>query len=460
MKPIETIVSEPLDAYTLDLFAPGVAKAGSQPTGVQTRDYGTFKDSLRAPVHRWFTYPAGFSYKAVEAAFEEYRVGSDAIVLDPFAGTGTTNVVAQQRGVGSIGVEAHPFVHFVAQTKLFWDFSIPDLIGRTDRLVAACDDVPRAHADVLQTTFPELVHKCYSPKKLADLHAARGVILQLPDDSFRRLARLALTALLRSAADVATGWPYIAPQKAKRIGRITPPVSVLLRDQLHLMIGDIQAMQRARVGHRQALMHRGDARDLNRVVAASIDLAFTSPPYLNNYDYADRTRLETYFWGEARSWSEITEKVRRKLIMSATTQINRLEYDEDRLLSDLLCRVAPEVAQDLWPKISMMSERRLEKGGKKSYDILTAGYFNDMTRVLQEVHRVLRPGAPFVLILGDSAPYGVYVPVEEYLGRIGLGVGFSRFKVESLRLRGGKWKANPQRHNIALKECVLTLFKA
>jgi hypothetical protein len=52
------------------------------------------------------------------------------------------------------------------------------------------------------------------------------------------------------------------------------------------------------------------------------------------------------------------------------------------------------------------------------------------------------------------------VPVEEYLGRIGLGVGFSRFKVEPLRLRGGKWKANPQRHNIALKECVLTLFKA
>ena len=29
-------------------------------------EWGTFKDSLRAPVHNWFTYPAGFSYKAVE----------------------------------------------------------------------------------------------------------------------------------------------------------------------------------------------------------------------------------------------------------------------------------------------------------------------------------------------------------------------------------------------------------
>jgi len=29
-------------------------------------DYGTFKDSLRAPVHRWFKYPAGYSYRLVE----------------------------------------------------------------------------------------------------------------------------------------------------------------------------------------------------------------------------------------------------------------------------------------------------------------------------------------------------------------------------------------------------------
>jgi hypothetical protein len=25
--------------------------------------FGTFHDSLRAPIHRWFKYPAGYSYK-------------------------------------------------------------------------------------------------------------------------------------------------------------------------------------------------------------------------------------------------------------------------------------------------------------------------------------------------------------------------------------------------------------
>ncbi len=30
---------------------------------LKREELGTFKDSLRAPIHRWFTYPAGFSYK-------------------------------------------------------------------------------------------------------------------------------------------------------------------------------------------------------------------------------------------------------------------------------------------------------------------------------------------------------------------------------------------------------------
>ena len=30
-------------------------------------EYGSFRDSLRAPIHRWFTYPAGYSHKFVES---------------------------------------------------------------------------------------------------------------------------------------------------------------------------------------------------------------------------------------------------------------------------------------------------------------------------------------------------------------------------------------------------------
>lgn len=55
----------------------------------------------------------------------------------------------------------------------------------------------------------------------------------------------------------------------------------------------------------------------------SVDHVFTSPPYLNNFDYSDRTRLELYFWGLAKNWKDITDRVRSKLMTSATTQILR-----------------------------------------------------------------------------------------------------------------------------------------
>lgn len=448
----------PTSQRVLDLDLPDIAPAFQ--SGSSRAEFGTFKDSLRAPIHRWFTYPAGFSYKGVEEAFRLYGIRPEMTVYEPFAGTATTNLVAKQQGVHSFGIEAHPFVQFVAQTKLFWEFDARALHREIDSLTATIREVAALglKEKAAAAAFPELVLKCYSPQKLALLWLCREAILSLPESPFRNLAKLALTNLLRSLADVHTGWPYIAPGKAKIS---SPDILAGLRDQLYLMAGDIAEMVRsARRGARTHFI-AGDSRERHdNIESNSADLSFTSPPYLNNYDYADRTRLETYFWGEATSWSDITQKVRDKLIMSATTQALRTGFDGNCAMSADFRATAPDVAKILQSKVAELVELRLIKNGKKSYDMMVAGYFNDMLLVLRETYRVLKPGAPFVLIMGDSAPYGVHIPTDVYLGEIGVAIGFSSYKIEDLRVRGGKWKNNPQRHSVVLKESVLTLIKA
>src|SRR5579883_3252814 len=458
-----------MDAAIQLSFLEGSANANviveSAGYGSKREDLGTFKDSLRAPVHRWFTYPAGFSYKAVEEAFRMYDIKPGMTVYDPFGGTATTNIVASQQGIHSYGVEAHPFIHFVGRTKLFWNFAPGEILRQIDALVESIKISLREGniaAINVETIFPELVCKCYSREKLTYLYICREVIRFLPPSPFQDFAKLGLTSLLRTLADVQTGWPYIAPKKERRTVAEKGNVDVVekLRDQLYQMYSDIQEIRRDSRFIGDAHFIFGDSRcRQGSIESASVDIVFTSPPYLNNYDYSDRTRLEMYFWGEAKSWGDITQKVRSRLIMSATTQIARSRYDESQLLSADISAAVPHVAAELESKIGELSRRRLTKGGKKSYDIMVAGYFNDMLKVFRETFRILKPGAHFLLILGDSAPYGVHIPTDVYLGEIGKAIGFSHYNIEDLRVRGGKWKDNPQRHKVLLKESILTLTK-
>jgi SAM-dependent methyltransferase len=121
--------------------------------------------------------------------------------------------------------------------------------------------------------------------------------------------------------------------------------------------------------------------------------------------------------------------------------------------------MAPHIYHKLQKAITQLSERRLEKGGKKDYDLVVALYFNDILAVLQETYRILAKGGHFVLVLGDSAPYGVHIPTEDFIGRLGEAVGFSRYDYHQLRTRGGKWKKNPQRHTVPLREGIVVLSK-
>jgi DNA modification methylase len=223
------------------------------------------------------------------------------------------------------------------------------------------------------------------------------------------------------------------------------------------MIEDIELIKLESNGRNSKhVLINGDARNTKEYIKkASIDHVFTSPSYLNNFDYADRTRLELYFWEKAKSWGEISKNVRAKLMTSATTQIVRNE--PKYRISQSFQTECPKVAEFVSTAVCQLSE--LRQGGKKSYDLMVAGYFNDIHQVIKEVYRVLKPDTNAVLVLGDSAPYGVHIPTDRLIGEIGVCVGFNDYDIKVLRKRGDKWKNNPQRHGVSLRESIVILSK-
>ncbi|MEZ4336516.1 MAG: DNA methyltransferase [Sandaracinaceae bacterium] len=120
----------------------------------------TFVDNMRLPVHGWFRYSAGFS---AEWVIDEIRTRGARRVLDPFAGSGTTLIAAQQAGAEAMGADAHPFVARIARAKLGWTAD-PDALERARDVLRRAR--PRPDADP-----PALLATCYRPDALAALRA-------------------------------------------------------------------------------------------------------------------------------------------------------------------------------------------------------------------------------------------------------------------------------------------------
>ena len=417
-------------------------------------EWGTFKDSLRAPVHNWFTYPAGFSYKAVEHFLNLHKVkpGKD-VIYDPFMGSGTTNIAARQLGVDSLGNEAHPFVYEITLSKMAWainDKSVRKFIEALSSTVVIPSETIALRSN--SNRFPELLHKCFLPQTLYALGEIRDQVKQsrLGKDE-KRFLRTALICSLRDISIAATGWPYIAPKKIKITSMSKQPVETFQKRALR-MLDEIISVRNLDTKSSAHDIRLGDSRSTT-FDSESAKYLFTSPPYLNNFDYSDRTRLEMYFMGEAITWGDISEQVRTKLMTSATTQISR--NNPRYVLNSEIQKTAPKVFDFLSTSIDSLSELRLTKGGKKSYDLMVGGYFNDIYDILRDNRRILKTGGRASYILGDSAPYGVHIPTDELIGKLGLAVGFSDYKIEILRERGGKWASNPQRHSVPLRESIV-----
>lgn len=158
-----------------------------------------------------------------------------------------------------------------------------------------------------------------------------------------------------------------------------------------------------------------DARTCSDIADESISLVVTSPPYSNNYDYADATRLEMTFYGEIGGWGDLQKKVRRHLIRSCSQHLSTERMSFDEILAGL-----PQVSvlSELETVCAQLGSERLRHGGKKDYHLMVAAYFADMSKVWVSLRRVCKRGATLCFVIGDSAPYGVYVPVERWLGEL------------------------------------------
>ena len=399
-----------------------------RPVGVsagRAEGRGAFRDpafmaNREAPVHRWVPWIAGFSGQFVQDALARH-LPEPGVVLDPFAGVGTTLVEADLAGHEAIGFEINPYAAFAARAKLGahrlesarLTAAAADFVKFMDEGVRA-SRAPKALAPAAFRTRAPF----YSPA------VERKVLLAF---DFMETLESPIAALFRLAfAATMVGYSnYSYEPSLGRKASVGRPdvedddVAGAIAAKLHQMAEDA-----AWYGSERVNPERDDGRVLEEsffdsyaaLDEASVNLLVTSPPYLNNYHYNRNTRPHLYWLGFCSSPGDL--KRLEALNFGTYWQNARDEecIDLDLSIDDDEIREA----------IDEVRARNPEKGvyGGNGWANYAAQYFNDCARFLDGAAWCLRPGATALVVIGNSILQGVPIPTDRFLAGIATSRGF------------------------------------
>jgi DNA modification methylase len=415
-------------------------------------DIGSAKDNLKSPIHNWYKFTAGFSHRFVDEIIqmENLRKKRYPQIFDPFAGCGTTLVSSQKFEIPAVGNEGQRFMYDVIRAKLNWklnksevEYYLQFIKNEMNGGFPGFDQINTPH---------ELLKTLYTKDTLAKLYLIKDAILSIDSIKYKLFFKLALSQTLHKVCIHPIAVPYIS--RNKTLSHTDQPWEFFETISLQMYADTIDYSKNKKTSK----IHLHDSRKVNRHISEhACNLCITSPPYLNNLDYGEVSKVHTHFYDITENWNDITEYIRKKLVTGATTHYANSTFTLEAFKKSEFYLINSKIAEELIITTQKIKESAREKSGKKSFDILTLLYFQDMFSVLKEIRRVVKNNSKAYLILGDSAPYGVLIPTTEILGRISQNIGFNSFNIHRIRTRGTKWKSLKNRHSLELSENVLII---
>lgn len=377
-------------------------------------------------VQRWANFIAGYSVEFVEQCLRDRDIKND-IVLDPFLGCGTTLVTAKNMGFKGIGFDRHQVFYNLSKAKL-GNYSLVDL-----DLIRTCLEGSKKGVDWSESALIFL-SKMFGPNELDAINLASGSANRI-EERLRPLAIVFFLKACEASCGGQTDGIYKAPTSTKKSISFKSAIDVtynLLKEDLETAWYRTHWMNQP-----EAICINRSSTNIDEIDSGSIGVCITSPPYLNNFDYAEMTRMHLYLLGWVGSWGDISTSVRNELITNTTTALKGKKTEAFQLacrsqLPILLLMELDEIV------IALQNERKV-RAGKKEYDYLIYPYYAEIKTVLAGLYRVLKSGGIIHWVVADAALYGVHLKTHLHTAEIMKELGFINVHIEFIRKRGHRW---------------------
>lgn len=427
-----------------------------------SRKLVSYQGNRKSPGLRWMKYKEGFSRQLVSDIIEQHQFKD---VLDPFAGIGTTALVAAGKGGRGTGIEIMPVG--VLAGKAIASASNGVSAGELDResravlrAVRSCkgrvDDFAFPHVPITIGAFPR--------RNEVEISAARSFLPTVDNSACRQLLELACMSVLEESSYTRKDGQYL--RWDRRAGRSLKsnvdkgPVSAFnaaLDRRLSEMLTDIDQLKHE-YGRGYPDLVAGSCLELLKdIPPRSFDAVITSPPYANRYDYTRTYALELAWLGfDRQGFSEL-----RQRLLSATVEnkektdwLRGVYRENPELLNHAIDIHRSQGA--LHEVLGILSDRQQELSNRNVLRLIF-NYFLEMALVIVELGRIVRPGGVVIMVNDNVQYHGEELPVDFILSDFAEQSGFECTDI--WKLARGKGNSSQQMARFGRRELRKCVYK-
>lgn len=349
--------------------------------------------------HCYHTYPAMMIPQVARKLLADYAPeGKLELVLDPYAGSGTTLVESSIRGIKSVGTDLNPLARFMSRVKNT-HFNLSDIYAASAELSTSF--FIYAPDKVTNTDFSRISNYTfwYTEDSLYRLSYINQAISELKPE-LQDFFLLCLSETVREVSFTRNGEFKRYKMSAKQLENFNPDVFLVFEKKVQRNIKGLESFNATGVQDLASVFSFNSSNNIPSEILpeGSVDMVVTSPPYGDSHT--------TVAYGQFSRWANEwfnfeNAKTLDRLLMGGSVS-KEMKFETQSIAEELEAIKALDI--------------------KRYYEVIS--FLNDYWDSIQNVAKTVRKGGRVCYVVGNRRVKAIQINLDYFTAEMFEKCGF------------------------------------